>query len=192
MALVKTVIRTKAQVATTCKPSSSGPSADSAHSPYIQTVITKATKRRRQKTHPKVLGPLDTHCGSRLNTVSPLLALPFEIRRIIWRHALTSPNKYLLYATKSLTLDLSPIRAALSATCHQIALETTNMLLKLNKICLDVQGLLRCRRRLLAMEGEVEWKFVSNRTMKLFGLKEQRNLREGDSVEADAEGTLVD
>ncbi|KAL5436116.1 hypothetical protein PMIN06_010941 [Paraphaeosphaeria minitans] len=174
MAPAMTANRAKAQVATTRKPPSSGPSAASAHSPQSPTGVTKVTKRRRQTTHPKVLGPLDAHCGSRSNTASPLLALTFEIGRIIWRHALTSPKKRLLYDTDSSILNLSPIGAAISATCHQIALETKDMPLKLNKLCFDVQGFLKCQRRLMAMEGEVEWELVSNRTMKIFRHEEQR------------------
>jgi hypothetical protein len=77
---------------------------------------------------------------------------------MIWRHALTEPDKHLQYDTASQRLDVSQIAASVSATCHQIALETRHMHLGLNKICFDVQGFLRCQRRLMAMEGEVEWK----------------------------------
>ncbi|KAF2448592.1 hypothetical protein P171DRAFT_440941 [Karstenula rhodostoma CBS 690.94] len=174
MAPVKPTNRpTKAQDATTCKLPSNGPSAGNAHSPQNSTGVTKVLKRRRKKTHPKVLGPLDTHYGSRSDTASPLLALPFEIRRMIWCHALTSSNKRLRYDTNSSKLDLSPIGAALSATCHQIALETRHMPLELNKLCFDVQGFLRCQRRLMSMEGEVEWELMSNRRMNMFGHEEK-------------------
>jgi hypothetical protein len=90
---------------------------------------------------------------------------------MIWRHALTTPDERLQYDTASRRLDVTQIGASVSATCHQIAQETRHMHLRLNKICFDVQGFLRCQRRLMAVEGEVEWELV--RTIQVVAGREQ-------------------
>lgn len=173
MAPLKTSNCAKGQAAAVRKPSSRRPSADGNHPPHNPTSIINPTKGRRHKKHPKILGPLDKQCGNDSATASPLIALPFEIRRIIWRHALTSPNKCLRYDADFSKLDLSAIGAGLFATCHQIALETMGMPLKLNTLCFDVQGFLRCQRMLAAMEGKVEWKLASKHGGQRFGHEER-------------------
>lgn len=64
-----------------------------------------------------------------LDSQSPLLRLPREIRDRIYAYALTREQAF-LWPTEDLSYKLSP---ALLATCHQIHDEATPMLYKLNR-----------------------------------------------------------
>lgn len=97
-------------------------------------VITQPTNRRlarrRPKTHPKILGPLDSSSANQQD--SPLFSLPPELRLLIWEYALTSPTGELEYHLAAARFDSSTIGAGLFTTCHQVALETLYLPLRLN------------------------------------------------------------
>jgi hypothetical protein len=97
--------------------------------------------KRPRKIHPRVLGAFDPRFSSHC---SPLLALPFEIRRMIWSYALTSPTGYLHYSADAPYYSVSSphtsesrssqYNGSLLLTCHQICNETLHLPLKLNTI----------------------------------------------------------
>ncbi|XPS81005.1 hypothetical protein M3J09_012949 [Ascochyta lentis] len=69
---------------------------------------------------------------------SPLLELPFELRRAIWVYALTSETNTLRYNPGTRRFNVSQIGAGLLVTCRSISAETLYMPLRLNKLVFNV------------------------------------------------------
>lgn len=115
--------------------------------------VDKTTRRRPRKTHPKVLGPLggQYEVPSAVQT-SRLLSLPFEVRNKIWSFALTGKDATLRFDSDARRWDTKEIGAGLSTACHQIALETKDVPLKVNRLSFDGEGFLQWHRRLTSPE----------------------------------------
>ena len=129
--------------------------------PPSTTRISKPARRRPLKTHPKVLGPLATSyaTASLHQSSSRLLSLPPEIRNLIWTQALTSSDGTLRYNTSESRFEGQDVALSLPATCHQVALETQYLAVKVNKLVFeDAEGYLRWRKRLSGVEAGTGWK----------------------------------
>ena len=102
------------------------------------TSLQKALRKRARKVHPKVLGPL--HADTPIQT-SRLLRLPAEIRIMIWELIMTTETGELHYdAEENGFTVVGPCRSwrwevpGLLMTCHQVALETLWLYLKVNSV----------------------------------------------------------
>ncbi|KAH7349018.1 hypothetical protein BKA66DRAFT_392866, partial [Pyrenochaeta sp. MPI-SDFR-AT-0127] len=69
---------------------------------------------------------------------SPLLALPAELRQMIWKYALTSPTSTLHYISRTKRFDVSQIGAGLLTTCHFIGTETQYLPIQLNQLVFEM------------------------------------------------------
>ncbi|KAF2798080.1 hypothetical protein K505DRAFT_357879 [Melanomma pulvis-pyrius CBS 109.77] len=122
------------------------------------TGIKKPQRKRARKVHPKVLGPLTTPPPS---PISPLLSLPPEIRSQIWRHAMTTTTGELVYSSVANGFQVANSTThthytvpGLATTCHQIALETQHLALKVNRLIFpEVEDLLQFSRLLFPREA---------------------------------------
>ena len=132
------------------------------------------TLKHSLKTHPKVLGPLDPQSQSQ---TSRLLELPAELRHMIWCHALTASDRKLHYNATSRCFAQGDIAVGLLLTCHQLALETTHLHLKMNTLCFDDSlAFMRWQRRHMRTEAAHRYR-VELRGVKLVR-KEIRERRE--------------
>ncbi len=95
-------------------------------------------------------------------STSQLLALPAEIRLIIWEYALTSSTGSLVYDFDKRRFDVSTIGAGILTTCHSMASETLYLPLKLNRLVFDVHtfsnvDFMVFLARLNRLEAELGW-----------------------------------
>lgn len=98
-------------------------------------------KPKARKYHLKLPGPIKNHAtASSSNSNSLLLRLTAEIRCLIFSCALTSPTSSLTYNATSMRFDLSNIGTGLLTSCHEVAIETQYLHLKLNTLIFDVDG----------------------------------------------------
>lgn len=70
--------------------------------------------------------------------LSPLLALPAELRNEIWDYALTSPTSTLSFNADTKRFDVSAIGAGLLTTCRLLFEETRYLPLQLNRLVFEV------------------------------------------------------
>ena len=97
-----------------------------------------------------------------MTLASRLLALPAELRHIIWEHTMTSSSGSLVYDSHSRRFDVSSIGAGLISTCHHTSQETKFLPLKLNKLVFDMPRLFSVEHlilleRLNRLEEQLHW-----------------------------------
>lgn len=94
--------------------------------------MTQHTQARNTSVSSQSLGYSVVTSTMSAKTQSPLLALPAEVRAMIWEFALTSPSGYLLFVQCTERFDVSDIGAGLLSTCKSVFEETRYLPLRLN------------------------------------------------------------
>jgi hypothetical protein len=92
---------------------------------------------------------------------STLLALPAELRNVIYTYALTSPTSSLTFIPSTRRFDVSTIGAGLLVTCRSLAEETRYLPLQLNKLVFHMPdfsvGFALFLEKLNELEEEMGW-----------------------------------
>lgn len=97
--------------------------------------------RRRKKHHLKFLGPTQNDpITISSKTISPILRLPGEIRKLIYSYALTSPTSTLAYDASEMRFQADDIGLGLLSSCHAVALETQHLHFKLNTLVFALEN----------------------------------------------------